>query len=204
MPRRAATKRTTFRHGNLPDALIKAAIRRIEEHGGGSITLRDLAQDTGVNHRAIYRHFPDKEALLAEVAERIWRDFIHHLGKAVANEAPGEAMLVAAGLAVFTFGRKNSNIFLFATGAYPSLGVRFPRLEAAITEALQIFVVGFAGTGIAPNLVVARAGVYIASMQGLTAQYLYGRLRVAPDKANAWMRDTCHLLIKGLAEHGFG
>src|SRR5579862_9716278 len=155
MPRKAATKRTTFRHGNLPDALMKAAIRRIEEHGGASITLRDLAHDTGVNHRAIYRHFPDKEALLAEVAERIWRDFIQHLRKAVANEAPGEPMLVAAGLAVFTFGRKNKNIFLFATGAYPSLGVRFPRLEAAITEALQFLVGGFAVTAIAPNRVVA-------------------------------------------------
>jgi len=199
MARKAAPKRTTFRHGNLPDALIKAAIRRIEEHGGASITLRDLAHDTGVNHRAIYRHFPDKESLLAEVAERCWRDFIRHLHEAVANKPAGEPMLVAAGLAVFTFGRKSKNIFLFATGAYPSLGVRFPGLEAAIAEALQIFAVGFAGTGLAPDLVVARAGVYISAMQGLTAQYLHQRLRIVPEQAVAWVTDICTLLVKGLA-----
>ena len=198
MARKAAPRRTTFRHGNLPDALIKAAIRRIEEHGSASITLRDLAHDTGVNHRAIYRHFPDKESLLADVAERCWRDFIQHLRKAVANKPPGEPMLVAAGLAVFTFGRKSKNIFLFATGAYPSLGVRFPGLEAAIAEALQIFAVGFAGTGLAPDLVVARASVYISAMQGLTAQYLHRRLRIVPRQAIAWMTDICTLLVRGL------
>jgi len=199
MARKAAPKRTTFRHGNLPDALIKAAIRRIEEHGSASITLRDLAHDTGVNHRAIYRHFPDKESLLADVAERCWRDFIRHLNAAVANKPAGEPMLVAAGLAVFTFGGKSKNIFLFATGAYPSLGVRFPGLEAAIAEALQIFAVGFAGTGLAPELVVARAGVYISAMQGLTAQYLHQRLRIVPERAIAWVTDICTLLVRGLA-----
>src|SRR6266700_7056947 len=67
---RSPPKRSTFRHGNLPDALLNAALLRIETHGSDSITLRDLARDTGVNHRAIYRHFPDKESLLADVAER--------------------------------------------------------------------------------------------------------------------------------------
>jgi AcrR family transcriptional regulator len=196
--RSPAPKRSTFRHGNLPDALLNAALQRIETHGADSITLRDLARDTGVNHRAIYRHFPDKESLLADAAERCWRQFLERLKMATAHEPLGEPMLVAAGVAMYLYGRDNPNHFLFATGAYPSLGMKFPKLEAAITESTQIFAVGFAGTGMAPDLVVGRAAIYLSSMQGVVAQYLHRRLRVIPDHATAWMSDTCALLVRGL------
>jgi AcrR family transcriptional regulator len=196
--RSPAPKRSTFRHGNLPDALLNAALQRIETHGADSITLRDLARDTGVNHRAIYRHFPDKESLLADVAERCWRHFLERLKIATAQKPLGEPMLVAAGVAMYLYGRDNPNHFLFATGAYPSLGMKFPKLEAAITESTQIFAVGFAGTGMTPDLVVGRAAIYLSSMQGVVAQYLHRRLRVTPDHATAWMSDTCALLVRGL------
>jgi AcrR family transcriptional regulator len=196
--RAPSPKRSTFRHGNLPDALLTAALLRIESHGGDSITLRDLARDTGVNHRAIYRHFPDKESLLADVAERCWRQFLERLKLATAQKPPGEPMLVAAGVAMYHYGRDNPNHFLFATGAYPSLGMKFPKLEAAITESTQVFAVGFAGTGMAPDLVVGRAAIYLSAMQGVVAQYLHRRLRVVPDLATGWMADTCALLVRGL------
>jgi AcrR family transcriptional regulator len=47
-----------LRHGNLPEALVDAALSRLEADGVRSISLRDLASDAGVNHRAVYRHFP--------------------------------------------------------------------------------------------------------------------------------------------------
>ena len=62
-------KRDTFRHGNLPEALVDAALARLEADGIESISLRELAADAGVNHRAVYRHFPDKLSLLARIAE---------------------------------------------------------------------------------------------------------------------------------------
>ena len=88
MTRVMPLKRATFRHGSLPDALLTAALLRIETHGADSITLRDLARDTGVNHRAIYRHFPNKESLLADVAERCWKEFGQRLRTATAQKAP--------------------------------------------------------------------------------------------------------------------
>lgn len=191
-------KRATFRHGSLPDALLTAALLRIETHGADSITLRDLARDTGVNHRAIYRHFPNKESLLADVAERCWKEFAQRLRTATGQKPPGEAMLVAAGLAMYLYGRDNPNHFLFATGAYPSLGMKFPRLEAAIMDATRIFAVGFAGTGMAPDLVVGRAAIYLAAMQGVVAQFLHRRLRILPEHTATWMTSTCEMLVRGL------
>ena len=134
-------KRATFRHGNLPDALMEAALRRLESDGVTSITVRELARDTGVNHRAIYRHFPDKASLLAHVAERCWKDFMRHLKRAVANKPPGEPMLIAAGVALYVYGRDHPNIFHFGGRARSTFGDEYPRVEAAAMEALQIFAV---------------------------------------------------------------
>lgn len=198
MARSPSRKRETFHHGNVLEELIDAALRRIKIQGADSITLRDLASDVGVNHRAIYRHCPDKETLLAEAAERCWRNFQKHLIKATTDKVPGEPMLVAAGLAMFQWGRENPQYFLFATGAYPSLGRKFPNLEAAIADVVELFALGFAGSGIAPDLVVQRAGVYVSAMHGVTAQYLHGRLRFAPKHASEWIGDVCRMLIKGL------
>ena len=198
MARSPSRKRDTFHHGNVLEELIDAALRRIETQGLDSITLRDLASDVGVNHRAIYRHCPDKETLLAEAAERCWRDFLKHLIKATAGILPGKPMLVAAGVAMFQWGRENPHRFLFATGDYPSFGTRFPKLEAAIADVVEFFALGFAGTGIAPDLVVQRAGVYLSAMHGVTAQYLHSRLRFAPKHGSEWIRDVCTMLIEGL------
>ena len=198
MARAVQVKRATFRHGSLPDALLTAALLRIATHGADSVTLRDLARDTGVNHRAIYRHFPNKESLLADVAERCWKDFGQCLKTATAQKQPGEAMLVAAGVAMYSYGHANPNHFLFATGAYPSLGIKFPRLEAAIMDATRIFAVGFAGTGMAPDLVIGRAAIYLAAMQGVVAQFLHRRLRIVPDQTATWMSNTCEMLVRGL------
>lgn len=198
MARSPSRKRDTFHHGNVLEELIDAALQRIKTEGADSITLRDLAGDVGVNHRAIYRHCPDKETLLADVAERCWRDFLKHMMKAAADQVPGKPMLVAAGVAMFQWGCENPQYFLFATGAHPSLGRKFPKLEAAIADVVEFFAIGFAGSGIAPDLVVRRAGVYLSAMHGVTAQYLHRRLRIAPEHATEWMTEVCTMLVKGL------
>jgi AcrR family transcriptional regulator len=198
MARSPSRKRDTFHHGNLLEELIASALQRIRSGGADSITLRALGSDVGVNHRAIYRHCPDKETLLAEAAERCWRDFLEHLINASAHQAPGKPMLVAAGVAMFQWGLENPQYFLFATGAYPSLGRKFPTLEAAIADVVKFFAIGFAGSGIAADLVARRAGVYLSAMHGVTAQYLHSRLRFAPEHGGQWIEDVCTMLIEGL------
>lgn len=66
-------KRSSYHHGDLRRALIKAALRLIAEEGASSFTLREVARRAGVSHTAPYRHFTDKLALLAAVAEEGFR-----------------------------------------------------------------------------------------------------------------------------------
>jgi AcrR family transcriptional regulator len=58
----------TYHHGNLRRALLQAAERRLCAGGADSLTLRDLARDTGVSHGAPRRHFADRQALLDALA----------------------------------------------------------------------------------------------------------------------------------------
>ena len=64
--------RKSFRHGRLSPALVEAAVARLERDGVEALSLRDLARDAGVNHRAVYRHFPDKLSLLGEPPNARW------------------------------------------------------------------------------------------------------------------------------------
>jgi AcrR family transcriptional regulator len=57
-----------YHHGNLREALVRAAADLAREQGPGGVVLREVARRTGVSHNAAYRHFADRDALLAQVA----------------------------------------------------------------------------------------------------------------------------------------
>jgi len=60
---------STYHHGDLRAALLKAAGRILEKQGPHAISLRDLARGADVSHNAPYRHFADRQALLAALAD---------------------------------------------------------------------------------------------------------------------------------------
>jgi AcrR family transcriptional regulator len=65
-------KRSTrsYHHGNLKEALVRAALELIAEKGPAGFTFADAARFAGVSPAAPYRHFRDRDALLADVAQR--------------------------------------------------------------------------------------------------------------------------------------
>src|SRR5260370_25151373 len=59
---------TTYPHGDLRAALGRAGAKLVEKRGLSSLSLREAARRAGVSHNAPYRHFPDRESLLAAIA----------------------------------------------------------------------------------------------------------------------------------------
>jgi len=55
---------SSYHHGDLRAALIKAATAEIERGGYENLSLRELADSVGVSRGAPYRHFADRRALL--------------------------------------------------------------------------------------------------------------------------------------------
>ncbi|NKJ03015.1 TetR/AcrR family transcriptional regulator [Novosphingobium sp. SG707] len=92
----------------LPERLVAAALAALER--GEDVGLRALARDTGVSAMAPYRHFRDKDALLAAVAMRGFADLRDQLLAANAAPDPREA-LVAQGQAYLAFARARPALF---------------------------------------------------------------------------------------------
>jgi AcrR family transcriptional regulator len=62
------------------ELLLRTALSIVDEEGLESLTLRALGRRLGVSQTAVYRHIPDKAALLDGIAEQIWRDVVAGLG----------------------------------------------------------------------------------------------------------------------------
>jgi AcrR family transcriptional regulator len=62
--------RRGYHHGNLREALIDAALNLIAQKGPAGFTFADAARSAGVSSAAPYRHFRDRDALIADVARR--------------------------------------------------------------------------------------------------------------------------------------
>jgi AcrR family transcriptional regulator len=62
------TARETYHHGDLPRALVAAAVELARSGGPDAVVLREVARRLQVSPAAMYRHFPDRDALLGEVA----------------------------------------------------------------------------------------------------------------------------------------
>ncbi|MEU1604800.1 TetR/AcrR family transcriptional regulator [Micromonospora matsumotoense] len=62
------TDTRAYHHGDLPRALLAAAVTAIGESGPAALSLRDLARRAGVSHAAPTHHFGDKSGLLTALA----------------------------------------------------------------------------------------------------------------------------------------
>jgi len=69
MKKRSPKNEAGYHHGNLRRALIDGAVAIVNKHGHHALTLRAVAAAANVSRAAPYRHFKNKEALLAAVAE---------------------------------------------------------------------------------------------------------------------------------------
>lgn len=80
--------RRGYHHGNLKEALIEAARTLIAERGASALTFAEAARAAGVSPAAPYRHFRDRDALLAEVAQRGFRSLGEALTAAWSDGRP--------------------------------------------------------------------------------------------------------------------
>jgi AcrR family transcriptional regulator len=71
-----------YHHGNLKEALIDAALELIAQKGPAGFTFAEAARWAGVSPAAPYRHFRDREELLADVARRGFEQFETVLARA--------------------------------------------------------------------------------------------------------------------------
>jgi AcrR family transcriptional regulator len=111
--------RRGYHHGNLREALIQSALSLIGEKGPAGFTIAEAARSAGVSPAAPYRHFRDREELMADVARLGFERFASDLEKAWHGGNPSvlEA-LQNVGRAYLAFARNEPAYYaaMFETG----------------------------------------------------------------------------------------
>jgi AcrR family transcriptional regulator len=153
-----------------------------------------------VNHRAVYRHFPDKLSLMARVAEEGWRRMERRVRHQTAGKPAGGQVLIAAGIGFYLFARDNPNLFALMAGPRINLKGAFPGLETAMVETMAIFRQPFLDSGMDHELARVRTALFVSALQGVTTQILHGRLHVSREKSKDFVTQTCRMLFKGLRQ----
>ncbi|MDD2864411.1 MAG: TetR/AcrR family transcriptional regulator [Methylococcales bacterium] len=100
-----------YHHGDLRRVLIEAALGILQEEQGLQFTLREIARRAGVSHAAPYRHFPDKAALLEELAEVGFEKMGEQFTAVIQENLPIEEHLIAIGKAYIEFGISNPALY---------------------------------------------------------------------------------------------
>src|SRR3954452_14867705 len=171
-----STSRRAYHHGNLPQALVRAAEQILDKHGLTVLTLRQVARQAGVSHRGPYRHFPSLDHLLAGVAEQGFRD----LGEALRARPTAEM-----GETYVKFGLQHPARFRLMFGAVLPLG-RHPGLRETSRAVYASLVEALRAQGQAAQPENAAAAAW-ALVHGLTNLLLDGHLeelasRLGPDR----------------------
>jgi AcrR family transcriptional regulator len=174
MPRPVRKPLNTYHHGDLRDALVHAALREAEQGGPEAISLKALAKQLGVSQPAPYRHFADREALLAAVTAEAFRQF-----SAVMREAIGKpsrrSKLSRFAQASLAFGLRRNGIYrlMFASRVMAcaskdsELHTAAMETFALVLEALEAPAVGLLRERFALQIWAALHGVIMLAEQGL-------------------------------------
>jgi AcrR family transcriptional regulator len=136
--------RRGYHHGNLREALIEAALGLIREKGPAGFTFAEAARAAGVSPAAPYRHFRDRDALLADVARRGFEAFALALARAWDGGRPSaREAFDRLGAAYLAFAGSEPAYFsaMFETGLslsdYPEVRAEGDRAFAVLREACE-------------------------------------------------------------------
>jgi AcrR family transcriptional regulator len=167
-----------YHHGNLKEALLRAALELIAQKGPAGFTFAEAARWAGVSPAAPYRHFRDREELMANVALRGFEQFEVALARAWDHGRPDAlAALDRLGKAYLAFARAQPAYYsaMFEAGippsASPDLRAFGERAFAVLREAAEMLSAQMPQQSRPPALMVA---LHIWAMAHGTAS-LFGR-----------------------------
>jgi AcrR family transcriptional regulator len=129
--------RKAYHHGDLRESLLAAAAELLEKEGPAGLSLRKLGRQLGVTPGAPYRHFEDKEALLAALAANGFRELRAEILAGQENGIDAEERLKQAGVGYLRFATGHPELFRLMFGWMPSRDI--PELCEAGDAAFAAF-----------------------------------------------------------------
>jgi AcrR family transcriptional regulator len=189
-PAEAAVLPRRYHHGNLRKALVIAGVEILSEAGVHELNLRKVARRAGVSEAAPYRHFADKQELLAAIAE----DGFHRLAaqmQAALQEVPNDVQLqlLALAQAYVRFGLEHSahmremfSGLMVKRSTYPELQAAADKCKVATFNIiLQAQKQGIIQAGDTQSIF----SVFWANVHGLTMLLLEQQMQAVVENPNS-------------------
>jgi AcrR family transcriptional regulator len=176
-----------YHHGDLKRVVVETAQDMLREDKGWQFTLRELARRAGVSHAAPYKHFPDKSALLAELASHGFNQLRDGIAEALSRpQRSARAALIAAAKAYIHFGTDNPSLYRLMFSADVDK-TAFPDLDAAgagaFAQLLGVLERGQQSGAFKKQPVRSQAAATWALVHGYTMLAIDGQL--LPEKVGA-------------------
>jgi AcrR family transcriptional regulator len=147
-----ASAKASYHHGDLRQALIDEGMRLLGQREADELSLREVARGVGVSATAVYRHFPDKGALMAALAAEGLKQLGAEQRAAYAASGGGVTGFGATGAAYVRFALDNPALFrLIFSGPQP------PCPEDDATTFLQANAAALAPPGADPRIFALQA-----------------------------------------------
>lgn len=129
-----------YHHGDLKRVIIETAQDMLSEEKGWQFTLREVARRAEVSHAAPYKHFPDKGALLAELATLGFDQLRRAVNDALRPKArSARAEFISAAKAYIQFGTSNPSLYRLMFSADVDRSA-FRALDEAASSAFAVLV----------------------------------------------------------------
>jgi AcrR family transcriptional regulator len=210
-PKRRGKRDTSYHHGDLREALVRAARTILEKQGLAALSLRGAARAAGVSPAAPYHHFPDKHALLDAVAVQGFDELTSAMDKRMAKQKGPSARLDASGVGYVVFALENPALFRLmfgGDGQQSSASASLKEARASLKEAraslkeardraygvLQAAVAKTSLTGVADPLVCLRLW---ALVHGIATLILDGGINPAELGLGGGVALAARLLSRG-------
>jgi AcrR family transcriptional regulator len=196
-------KRERYHHGNLRRALLDEAVRTMRKSGVGALTLRGAGAALGVSRTALYRHFADKDALLAVVAREGFVGLKAALDRARPRVAGLPEQLTEMGFAYVRFAVENPAHYRVMFGGFLERCKDEPGLMADAGAAFQALVDAI--VDLQRERLVRQddprqlARFVWATVHGIAMLAIDGQLGPEPDAGVALFRDSADRIRAALA-----
>lgn len=191
-----------YHHGDLRRAIVETASAMLGENKGWQFTLREVARRSGVSHAAPYKHFPDKAALLLELALSGFDQLGQEI-KAATTPRPRSARkeFLVACEAYIAFGINNPSLYrlMFSSDAGdPHVAHLSERALAALGMLLDLLARGQQSGAFKRQPLPGQAAACWAQVHGITMLSIEGLLM--PEKVgNSPAQAALDTLLDGLA-----
>jgi AcrR family transcriptional regulator len=196
-------KRERYHHGNLRRALVDEAVRTMRKSGVGALTLRGAGAALGVSRTALYRHFADKDALLAAVARDGFVGLKGALDAARGRAAALADQLTEMGFAYVRFAAENPAHYRVMFGGFLDRCARDPDLLADAGAAFQALVGAIVDLQreqrIRQDDPQQLARFVWAAVHGIAMLAIDGQLGPEPDAGVTLFRDSADRIRAALA-----